>query len=280
MSLIHVLANGACAQLNPTQGGFAHGFGLFETLQLRAGKLAFWEAHWARLSASADALGFSFTFTQVEALAAVSEYCLGNGVQAGVVKLSLLQAGTTSDLYVYGRPATTAPSSVQLVVDRRYPVFPDSLLAGHKTHNYMESIWLLQSAREGGSYDALRLNTGGYLAETCIANLFFLKDGVLCTPGLDCGILPGVVRAAILQLCADTGWAVECGQYTVEALLAADAVFTSNSTNLISPVAAIQVGDVTHRFESLGHPAIAALKKALAEVEAKSAILVIGHGAA
>jgi branched-subunit amino acid aminotransferase/4-amino-4-deoxychorismate lyase len=66
----------------------------------------------------------------------------------------------------------------------------------------------------------------------------------------------------------------------VEALLAADAVFTSNSTNLISPVAAIQVGDVTHRFESLGHPTIAALKKALAEVEAKSAILVIGHGAA
>lgn len=56
-----------------------------------------------------------------------------------------------------------------------------------------------RAAMPGGADEALLLNTRGELAEGTISTLFLERDGVLLTPPLASGALPGVLRRALLD---------------------------------------------------------------------------------
>ncbi|MGB0184166.1 MAG: aminotransferase class IV [Opitutales bacterium] len=247
MSAIIKIATGGSLQLEPGDGAFAYGEGLFETIQLRAGGLCFWRAHWARLATSAEALGF--VLPQEEAvLAALREWLAAEGRESGIVKLSLVRQGETCVLYIYGRKESEPlPGQVRLQLEKETRLNPASLLAGHKSHNYMEAMTLWRRARAAGYYDCLRLNTNGHLAEACVANLFFLKAGVIHTPALASGILPGVIRAEVLRLAAEENLETREGDYLPGDLADADAVFLTNSVAGIVPVASVEAV-----FESVG----------------------------
>jgi branched-subunit amino acid aminotransferase/4-amino-4-deoxychorismate lyase len=64
MSEIVILPAGDKAEFLPTASSFAYGYGLFETLRFDAGRLLHWEAHWARLCASARALGIRCDYSE------------------------------------------------------------------------------------------------------------------------------------------------------------------------------------------------------------------------
>jgi para-aminobenzoate synthetase / 4-amino-4-deoxychorismate lyase len=49
-----------------------------------------------------------------------------------------------------------------------------------------------------GSFDAIFLNERGEIAEGARSNVFVERDGVLLTPPLRSGALPGVLRASLL----------------------------------------------------------------------------------
>lgn len=227
---------GETTPLDPTSSAFAHGFGLFETMRFADGRLYFWDDHWARLAKSAQR--FALALPEKEAvLAALRELVQESATEVATLKLSLLKRGSDSRLYVYARPPIPAPESRRLLLDTRCPIFPRSLLAGHKTHNYMEAMHLLATTREQGFYDLLRVDADGFLAETTTANLFFVKDGRLHTPALATGILPGVTRAALLR---SPGLEVEEGSYAPEVLLEAEAAFVTNATAGLQPVERIE----------------------------------------
>jgi branched-subunit amino acid aminotransferase/4-amino-4-deoxychorismate lyase len=92
----------------------------------------------------------------------------------------------------------------------------------------MEGMHLLGLARAQGYYDILRVDAAGQLAESTTSNLFFILEGCLHTPSLDTGILPGVIRAALLR---DSKLEVVAGRYAPELLLDAEAVWVTNATN-------------------------------------------------
>ena len=240
MSAIIKIGTGGSLELEPGDGAFAYGEGLFETIQLRAGGLCFWRAHWARLAASAEALGF--VLPQEEAvLAALREWLAAEGRESGIVKLSLVRQGEGCVLYIYGRKEPDPlPGQVRLQLETATRLNPASLLAGHKSHNYMEAMTLWRRARAAGYYDCLRLNTSGHLAEACVANLFFLKAGVVHTPALASGILPGVIRAEVLRLAAEENLETREGDYLPGDLADAEAVFLTNSVAGIVPVASVE----------------------------------------
>lgn len=72
--------------------------------------------------------------------------------------------------------------------------------------------------------EAIFLNENGAICEGTISTLFAEIDGVMLTPSLDCGLLPGVLRQAML---AD-GKAVERVLYPAD-LERANAVYLGNS---------------------------------------------------
>ncbi|MDQ8207163.1 aminotransferase class IV [Coraliomargarita sp. SDUM461003] len=216
-----------CVMLAPTAPGFAHGFGLFETMRYDAGRLYFWQDHWARLARSARHFALKLP-PEIAVQDALRELVTSTAIESGTLKLSLLKAASGTCLYVYARPPLPTPKGRRLQLDTTCPIFSRSLLAGHKTHNYMEAMHLLARARAQGYYDVLRTDDAGQIAETTTANFFFVKDGRLYTPSLVSGILPGVTRAALLRA---PELAVVEGHVAPEVLLGAEAAFVTNASN-------------------------------------------------
>ncbi len=205
---IDLITPGDMLALDPAASGVAHGYGLFETIRLRGGALELWEPHWARLTRSAQHLGLPCPFDRAEALESVKTLARALPAEA-VIKLSLLKEGTSSRLLVYSRPVLEPPESLGLFLDTPGRIDEGSILAGHKTHNYLENLLVLEAAREQDCFDGLRCNSRGDLAEGAISNLFFLSDGRLHTPSRESGLLPGVVRQALIEVAAVTE-----GRYT------------------------------------------------------------------
>lgn len=267
---IVLIRPGETTPVDPTASGFAHGFGLFETMRYADGCLYFWDDHWARLAKSAE--HFALALPEKEAvLAALRELVEPSATEAATLKLSLLKSGSGSRLYVYARPPIPASESRRLLLDTNCPIFPRSLLAGHKTHNYMEAMHLLATARAQGFYDCLRVNADGFLAETTTANLFIVKDGRLHTPALETGILPGVTRAALLRA---PELEVEEGIYPPEVLLEAEAVFVTNATTGLQPIDRVEGFPQGKSADfSIDSTIFEAIKAAFTRVREKSAQL-------
>lgn len=264
MSPIEIILPGETLPCDPQGAGFAHGFGLFETLRVEAGHLYFWEAHWARLSSSAAALGIDLPVGPCEVLAAIRELVRelrGNDVY--LVKVSLYGEAHAARLVVYSRPASPVPERVGLLGGAGASVCEASLLAGHKTHNYMENRLLIDLARSQGCYDVVRLSTGQVVAEGALSNFFWSRDGVLFTPAVSTGLLPGTVRAALLR-----STEVAEGRYPLEHLWAADAVFLTNSSCGVLPVDWLRAGETDRALTSRFSPEYARLLAAY-EVSAR-----------
>lgn len=99
--------------------------------------------------------------------------------------------------------------------------------------------------------EGLMLSEGGWLAEGIVSNLFWMSGGVVRTPSVDTGILPGVTRRRVLELAAAEGWATEEGLYEWTDLLEADEVWLTNSIQELVPVALLT--DVEGRRTTVGH---------------------------
>lgn len=259
MTEIIKITPGDLLALDPTASGFAHGFGLFETIQLSGGHVVFWEPHWARLKASAEALQLELTCSADAVLQVIRELAAADGLDSALIKLSLVRDAVGSRLFVYARPAQPVPAVVGLRFDPNCPINERSILAGHKTHNYMENISLLESARAADYYDVLRVNTIGELAETTIGNIFFVIDGALWTPALETGILPGVIRGEIIALHPATREA----RFEAEILERAEAVFMTNSSCGILPVESIAGEGFEKNYSSARHPLVLQLQRQL-----------------
>ncbi len=72
-----------------------------------------------------------------------------------------------------------------------------------KSLNYLNNIMAKLDARRAGALEAVMLNHQGRVAECTADNLFFLAGGVLKTPDLMNGALPGITRATVLEIGRD-----------------------------------------------------------------------------
>ncbi|MDI4663627.1 aminotransferase class IV [Xanthobacter autotrophicus] len=194
------------ARISPFDRGFTLGDGLFETLRVRAGAVLRLNAHLARLTTGAGVLGLPLpTLDLAAALAATAE---ANGLAEGVLRLTLSRgtgprgvlppAEPTPTLVITAAalPAPAAPA--RLVIAQGTRRNERSPLAQVKSLNYLDNILARQEAARRGADDAVLLNTRERVAETSIANVFAVIGGDLVTPPLAEGVLPGIMRAAVL----------------------------------------------------------------------------------
>lgn len=236
--------------IRPVDSGLAHGYGLFETIAVKEGRLFFWKPHWDRLNASAKVFGLECVFSEAEVLRAIGQLLRHARPDSVMLKLSLLKQGNETRLYLYTRAPMLWPKRARLLWSAEYPLPKSAVLAGHKTHNYMENAYLLEEARRDGYDDCLRPACCGSIAETTCANLFWLKEDILYTPSTDLGILPGVTRAALLQQAVQCGITLREGAFTPAELKNAEAVFMTNSSVGLLPVASIDGEGFNQHYDS------------------------------
>jgi branched-chain amino acid aminotransferase len=130
-----------------------------------------------------------------------------------------------------GRPVRLATASI-----RRNRSSPTSRL---KTLGYLDNILAARDATAVGADDALLLNDLERPACSTIANLFIINGGELATPPVSDGILPGTVRALVLENASAVGLRAEERSLSVSETLGADAVFLTNSVRFAAPVASL-----------------------------------------
>jgi len=111
-----------------------------------------------------------------------------------------------------------------------------SPLSSIKSGNYLDSLFARQESLDRGNDDAVMVTTAGNLSEATSSNVFYVKDGVLFTPNVGCGFLPGVTRETVIELTREQG--IECSLVTEgpENLLSADEAFLTNSMFELMPV--------------------------------------------
>nr|WP_170318308.1 aminodeoxychorismate lyase [Paenibacillus thalictri] len=236
--------------------GFLYGMGLFETFRTYGGEPFLLERHVRRLEAGCRDLGIGYTPDAGEIAWSVRSLLEANHLKDAYIRWTVtagegilgLPAGEYDQPNVIGYikelPAVNiqpdAPGkTLQLLKLRRNS--PEGEVR-HKSLHYMNNIL---GKRELSAYtwakqaEGLFLDERGYVAEGLVSNLFFIKNGVCCTPSLDTGILPGITREFVLELAESRGMRTEQGLYRWEELLEADEVFMTNSIQEIVPVTSI-----------------------------------------
>ncbi len=124
--------------------------------------------------------------------------------------------------------------TLALVSVRRNPI--EALNPAMKASNLLNNALAAREAMAKGALEALMLNTRGEVAECAGSNVFIVKQGVLLTPPLSCGILEGITRAITLELAAALSLRLEERVISVEGVRSADEVFITSSLKEIVPI--------------------------------------------
>lgn len=233
--------------LEPTDRGFTLGDGLFETVLAVRGRLVRLQAHLDRLAAGCAALGLPVPDpAAAEAVMQAALAQAGLGEARAALRLSLTAGSGGRGL---DRPSTPKPLLIATAAPAPRPEAPARLATAQvrrndaspasrlKTLSYLDNVLARREARARGADEALMLNTRGELACAAAANLFWVAEGRLFTPALDCGVLAGTLRRAVLDQAE--AWGIEAVEIAAgpDALAAAEAVFLTNALIGVRPVA-------------------------------------------
>lgn len=232
-------------RLSPFDQGLTVGMGAFETLVSYGGKVFAFSRHWERLARSCVGLGLPLPDRPLiaGALEAVME---ANGLPEARLRVTLTPGAQLPAATWQGKGEVTVlvtavprPQSAPLARVALLPDFPRSErspLAGFKTTSYAENLLAWTEAQRQGAHEALLPNLRGEVCEGSTSNVFLGLHGVLVTPPLSAGCLPGVTRALVLQLAQEAGVAVQEAPVPWAALLEAEEAFLTSTTREIQPI--------------------------------------------
>lgn len=215
-----------------------YGYGVFEGIRAykteNGVKIFKAKEHYDRLKKSCELINIPFNYDIDELISQTYELLKRNDLSEAYIR-PLVFCGPNMNL--------TRPNEVSIMIcawkwgaylgDRQLNLMISSFCRPHPRStkieakacgHYVNSILASTEAKDKGYDEALLLNSEGYLAEGPGANLFFEKNGVLCTPQKG-NILPGITRATVIEICKELDIEVKEGLFTVDDLLNADGAF-------------------------------------------------------
>lgn len=247
-----LMLSGSC-QISVTDRSYLLGDGLFETILVQNGKPLCLSEHLSRLQQSSAFFAYRLPSAEelAEAIWAVIE---ANALESGSMRLTVspreslgLLPKTDSALNIFitlrhGRPYgeelyERGFTAIIAQTTRRNEYSP---LSRHKTTNFADSILAKQEAIFNGNDEAILLNTAGRLTEATVANLFLVINGEVLTPPIADGVLPGIMRRKVLELCRNLNITAKEQTLTPKDLEGAAEAFLTNSLMGVMPIRQIQ----------------------------------------
>jgi branched-chain amino acid aminotransferase len=223
--------------------GLTLGDGVFETIAVNGG-VALWRTdHIERMRKTAAELGVPFPEHQIEdAVDALIHRCKGQHVLRLTLTRGEGSRGLASEaskptligsLMPFDEKLRFQPISLMISITRRNLYAPSSRL---KTLSYIDNILAAREAHAKGYDDALMLNSAGRVACSSVGNLFLEVNGALVTPSLSEGILPGIMRGAVIRLAKQAGVRVSEKRIKPDDIAKADCMFVTNSLRFVRNV--------------------------------------------
>jgi len=242
--------------LSALDRGFTLADGVFETMRVYDGHAFRLDAHMRRLSDATSALGIPLPTDIGEVVRRAVVEASASGLREASVRLTVSRGVGSPGL---APPASPQPTIVLAIAPP--PAFsPEiyasgvtvhvasgrrnerAMTAGLKTIAFTDAVLALAEARAAGADDAIFLDTQGHVSEATSSNVFSAaaaRSNVLVTPPLSCGALPGVTRAAVIELARAIGLDVEVRPIEHDELLASREVFFTSSLRAIAPAVRI-----------------------------------------
>jgi branched-chain amino acid aminotransferase len=242
------------ARLSVFDHGLLYGDGVFEGIRIYGGKVFKLREHVARLYQSAGAILLQIPMTEEEMEAAVVDAVRINEKGSGYIRLIVtrgegplgIDPGTckkatvviiVSDIQLY--PEEYYRKGIQIITASTRRVPPECLDPRIKSLNYLNNILAKIEARQAGCFEAVMLNTSGFVAECTADNIFIVKDKMLLTPAAHQGALEGITRAVVIQAARSLGLASSETTLAPYDLYNADECFLTGTGAEIVPVVKI-----------------------------------------
>lgn len=231
--------------------GFLLGDGLFETMRVAAGRPFRLAQHLERLMRGADYLKIKPPYTAREFQKFAVQLIEQNALTEGVLRITLTRGVGRRGYSIQGADKPTLVMTLHplppqnpeeplqwslITASQRIPA--SDVLSGFKTISKAWHIVARAEAEAQGADEALLVNTNGEVAETAGGNIFWIYRDRICTVPTGRGVLPGITRAVVLEICQSLG--LETGKCVIkpEQLRKAEGIFVTQSALGIIPVVA------------------------------------------
>jgi branched-chain amino acid aminotransferase len=224
--------------ISPDNRSFRYGDGVFETIRLHNSQMPLWNYHQQRVFSALHTLKFSIPKLMTP------EY-LHEQVVSLAKKNQLTNARIRITFYRGEGGLTDKTNTAPGFVIQSWPIASDALAfninglrigifeqgrkaidhyANLKTNNFLVYVQAALEAREQKWNDALVLNSENRVADSTIANIYWVKDNRIFTPSLTEAPIQGVMRRYLLEQVL-----IHEQPLTTQDLLQADEVFLSNA---------------------------------------------------
>jgi branched-chain amino acid aminotransferase len=215
-----LIVDEADAKVSVFDHGLLYGDGVFEGIRFYNHRVFRLEEHIRRLYDSAKSIILTIPLTPQEMIAATCATIRANGLVDGYIRLVITRGVGPMGLSPYKCPK----ASVIIIVDTislyseeayangltmatcssRRPSH-DILSPQVKSLNYLNNVMAKVEALQAGAEEGLILNDLGLVAECTGDNVFVIRDGFITTPPITAGALPGITRAAVIDIAKELG---------------------------------------------------------------------------
>jgi len=239
------------ASISVYDHGFLYGDGVFEGIRVYNGRIFRLDAHVARLFDSAHTLRIEIPMSREAMTEAILETVRRTGLRDAYIR-PVISRGV-GDLGI--DPRKCPVPTVVIIVDaiqmyaedayrrglrmvtastRQRPI--DVLNPRIKTCNYLNNIMARMEANLLGVDEGLMLTAQGYVAECTADNIFIVTGGRVLTPPAYLGILEGITRQTVLDLCATMDITAAEQTLTLHDMYTADECFLTGTGAELGPV--------------------------------------------
>jgi branched-chain amino acid aminotransferase len=239
------------AKVSVFDRGFLYGDSVYETIGTAHGRLFAASDHLARLERSAMRIGLRVPArATIESAIAQTIAAAGNPesrvrviLTRGEGKLDLDPASVDDTqlvviVYPLGAPTPEMyEKGVAVAIVSITRNSPSAIDPAVKSGNYLNNVLALGEARRRqGAYEAILCGSDGSVAEGATSNVFIVVGGEVRTPALEVGILDGITRSKVLELCRTNGVRLVETRISPDELRAAEEVFITSATRGVLPV--------------------------------------------
>ncbi len=235
------------AVISPFDHGYLYGMGVFETFRTYDGHPFLLKDHLKRLTAGMKEMNIEADLDEEKIRRIITDLLKKNGLKDAYCRFNI--SGGPGEVGLRTSPYEDAtvilfqknlPHSVPLKekeavflnVRRNTPETAERL----KSHHYLNNMAAKREIGASMDKEGIFLTGDGHLCEGITSNLFWLKDGELCTPSVETGLLNGITRQFILALSGILDMPVRVEMFQEADILKADEVFFTNSVQEIVPV--------------------------------------------
>jgi len=204
------------AKISVFDHGLLYGDGIFEGIRIYNGRIFKFDEHITRLYYSAKAIMLEVPLNFYDIKNAIIQTVRANKLREGYIRLVVTRGA--GDL---GLNPLKCKLPTLIIIASKITLYPESLYEkgldiitvptrrnlsesvnpAIKSLNYLNNILAKIEANNAGVLEAVMLNQEGFVSECTGDNIFIAKEDTVMTPPVSAGVLYGITRETIMDIC-------------------------------------------------------------------------------